>query len=249
MKTIIYQPAKKLFIYLMLMFCMCFSLHASNDKIKESGKTKTETRTISAFKDIHVSHAIKLVITQEDKYALKIEGDENLLPNILINQNGNSLDIGMKNGHDYDFDKGITVYISFKELNSINASGASDIKSKNAIKAASFDINSSGASHIELNLDVSDLEVIASGASNIELYGKSPKVTFTISGASKLSASDLEAEDVVLNSSGACNAYVNASKSLDVTASGVSNVKYTGAATIVNKDISGMSSFKSATKS
>ncbi|MDB5227736.1 MAG: putative lipoprotein [Bacteroidota bacterium] len=242
MKTTIYSTAKKLFIFL-LMLSMSYALHA-NDRIKGNGQLKTETRTISAFKEIRVSHAVKLVITQEEKYAMKIEGDENLLPYLEIKQEGNLLDIGMKRGHDFDFDKGITVYISFKELNSINASGASGVESKNLIKEGSFEINSSGASRIVLNLEVSTLETVASGASQIVLNGKTSKAAFNISGASDLSASEFATDDVVLNSSGASKAFVNASKSLDVTVSGASNVKYTGAAAIIKKDISGVSSFK-----
>src|SRR3954471_6353994 len=87
---------KKLFIYFLLMLCMSYQLHASEDRIKGNGKLKTETRTISAFNEIHVSHAVKVVITKDDNYSLKIEGDENLLPYVEIHEKGNSLDIGMK---------------------------------------------------------------------------------------------------------------------------------------------------------
>jgi hypothetical protein len=72
------------------------------------------------------------------------------------------------------------------------------------------------------------ITVDASGAFDGYLAGESDTLMLDFSGASDLNAYDLKANVIDIDISGAGTAYVNASESLNVSATGASHVSYRG---------------------
>jgi hypothetical protein len=235
------------FIHSILIFLFVLTGHtatAGNDKIKGEGPLKTETRAITSFDEINASYAVKLVLTQSDKYSLKIEADESWMKYVEVSQSGNVLSVGMQEGHDYDGNKNITIYISYVKLNTIVLTGATLVETTNQLTADKLKITSNGASKVSMNIHVKELDANSSGASHLIFRGTCDKATFVFSGASNLSASELQVTDASLECTGASKATVNVSGTLDAHASGASNIRYSGNPT-VTKDINGVSSIKS----
>jgi len=194
--------------------------------IDGNGKVVKESREVSSFNQIRVGGAFNVVITQTNTESLVIEADENLLPIIDTKVKGNTLVISTK--ENIRDSKELNIYISFKNLEKLDISGACDLKSEGMLKFSTLRFEASGASEIELDLTADKLVCDYSGASEIEFSGSAKQCDIEISGASELKAFDLVCEEMELRVSGAADAKVNASESLRVNASGAASVKYKG---------------------
>ncbi len=132
----------------------------------------------------------------------------------------------------------IAITVNFKNLKSIDCSGAIEIKSAGALKFDELSFDASGACKANMEITATSLDVDISGAGTIIFTGRVPKVDLDISGAGKFMASALVAEDYEIDISGSGHAEVNATKVLDVEVSGAGKVKYSGDPKI-SKEISG----------
>jgi hypothetical protein len=93
------------------------------------------------------------------------------------------------------------------------------------------------------NLSGKGFYLEGTGATRVVADGTVTELMASMSGASKLEAGSLQAENVTLSISGAGKAEVAASKTLKVSISGAGKVTYTGNPT-VEKHISGAGSVR-----
>jgi hypothetical protein len=92
------------------------------------------------------------------------------------------------------------------------------------------------------DIEAGDATFDASGASRVTLNGSARNVTVEGSGASHIDLSDFAVADAGVKLSGASTATVNPSGTLDVDASGASDVYYLGNPRMGNVETSGASS-------
>ncbi|MCF8364894.1 MAG: DUF2807 domain-containing protein [Bacteroidales bacterium] len=206
-----------------------------------NGNVVKETRDISSFNAIKVGGAFNVILAQSNTESLSIEADENLMQIIETRVKGNTLVISTReNIHDY---KALNIYISFKDLEKLNISGACNLKSEGQLKFSNLKFDASGASEITMELTADKMLCNFSGASEIEFTGAASICDLEISGASGLKAYELICEDMELDISGAADAKVHATGSLEIDASGAASVKYMGSPNI-DQRTSGASSIR-----
>lgn len=203
-----------------------------------------EPRTINAsFHAIKVSGGIDVFLSQyqtesvavsaaEDKYidAIKTVVENGVLK---IYTEGMS---GWNTGN-----RKMKVYISFKNLDQLQANGASDVTVAGNISVPALRLDLSGASNFKGALFVTDLTLKLSGASDVKLNGTATNVEIESSGASDVKAYDLVAENCTAKASGASDINITVNKEMNVTASGASDVFYKGTCTIKSIKSSGAS--------
>ncbi|HEX5151717.1 MAG TPA: head GIN domain-containing protein [Parafilimonas sp.] len=143
----------------------------------------------------------------------------------------------------------------------LELSGASSMKG--AIKAGDLDFELSGASNARIDFTATAFAMDQSGASTFKGLINSPKTNFDLSGAStteingtttdlvidasgasNFRGSDFTAVTCKVEATGASSASINVSKEIQATASGGSTIRYDGAASITNIDVTGGSSVK-----
>lgn len=205
-----------------------------------------EKREISGVTELSVSHAFAVEIRIGNKESLEIEIDEDYMKDVITEVRGGRLFIKMRDQtgrRGYRLRETPRAYLTVKSLKSINASGAVSIKSPDVIKGSRLDIEVSGASVLDLEINVDDLYLEASGACVLTLEGRAKEQEVKTSGATTYSAYDLESEVADIRVNGAGTAKVNVSQKLDVRASGASSVRYRGNPS-VNSDSSGASSIR-----
>ena len=135
-------------------------------------------------------------------------------------------------------DEKISLTVNFKNLKSIDCSGAGHLSSAGKLQFDELSLDASGACKTNLELSAKSLSMDISGAGNTTLSGSVPKVDLDISGAGKYMAATLIVEDYDIDISGTGNAEINVSKSLDVEISGTGTIKYKGDP-VIKKEISG----------
>ncbi len=211
-------------------------------RVSGNGNITSQSRNAGNYKNIDVSGNIDLVVKQENANAIKVQTDDNLQEYIVVETDGSTLRIHPKDGFNIDPSKDIKVFVSAPSFNSFEASGACDITSDGQVTADNMmSFNLSGACGINVDVKCQKVKVECSGSSDVNLKGQTKDFDVSGSGSSDVKAFDLMAENVKIDISGAGDAQVYASVSLDVEVSGSGDVKYKGNAT-TKQQVSGSGS-------
>ena len=216
-------------------------------RIRGNGNIKTEERSVSSFKSVEASGAIKVYVSQGSASPVKIEGDENLLPYVEVAQEEDLIIIRQREGINLDPTGDIRVYLTSPEYKSIEVSGASDIIGQNKISnTENLELHTSGVGNIKMEVDAPKISADISGVGSIDLTGQTKDLDLDLSGAGHAHCFDLMAENTKVTMSGVGSAEVYCSVRLDAEVSGAGSVRYKGSATNINQNISGVGSVKKA---
>lgn len=234
---------KSLLVIITCIILASCQLMGGGKRITGNSKIVSENRSVGSFTNVEVSGGFEVRLKQDGATSVKIETDENLMQYIEVMVNSNTLVIRSKRGFNLDPSKENIVYVSAPAYKDLDVSGACDIKGEGVISGTDLDVHASGASDINMEVNVPNLSTELSGGGEINFRGRATKFDVSLSGAAKMRCFDLQAEDVNLDVSGASDIEVNASRKLDISASGASDVKYRGNAS-VSQSSSGASSVK-----
>ncbi|MCD4724038.1 MAG: DUF2807 domain-containing protein [Bacteroidales bacterium] len=208
---------------------------------KGDGNVVKEERTVSGFTSLEVSGAFNVFLYQGKSESLTVEADQNLMEFIITEVKGDKLEIYTK-GTIRKATK-LNIYLTFEELEMIDISGAVSLVGEDKMIFHELNLDGSGATEIDLIMDVELLEADLSGASEINLSGEAKFVSLELSGASEISAFDFKVVHFELDVSGAADANIYVTENLDVEISGAASVRYKGSPH-VNSEISGAGSIK-----
>jgi len=216
-------------------------------RVHGNGNIKTEDRSVNDFKNVDVSGAAKVFVTQGDHPSVKIETDENLLQYIEVNQTGDKITIRQRPGFHIvpSNNERLQVYVTAPVFNSIEASGACDILGQNKISnPENLEVRVSGAGDIRMELEAPRLSAQVSGSGSIYLKGQAKDVSLDLTGAGNAYCYDLLSENTKVDITGAGDAEVYASVRLEADVSGAGTVNYKGHAADVNQHVSGAGSVR-----
>ena len=124
--------------------------------------------------------------------------------------------------------KGLKINIYTPDIHSMKFAGAAQLETQGQFKTDSLAVNTSGASEIDLNVDVRILDINTTGASDIELAGRADKLVIEVAGASEIDADDLVARISKIEALGASKADINVTDSLTGMSAGRSKIRYSG---------------------
>lgn len=205
-----------------------------------------ELRTIhGSFTKIQVSNAIDLFLSQSETETVAVSAvDINFRENIKTIVEDGILKIyyeGSKGLFSYKKRK-MRAYVSFRQLEMLTASGASDVQVAGVIKGGSLNIILSGASDFKGAVSLSDLNMELSGASDVTIKGVTEVVNIESSGASDVKGYELITDKCTAKASGASDIHITVNKELNANASGASDIQYKGEGTLKENHTSGSSS-------
>ena len=136
----------------------------------------------------------------------------------------------------------MNVYVGYKKLEQLQASGASNILIAGVLEQPSLNIQLSGASQLKGQVRVTDLNMKLSGASEAKITGTVKNINIESSGASDVKAYELIVENCNVKASGASDINITVTNEMAANASGASNIFYKGSAELKFKQTSGASS-------
>lgn len=208
-----------------------------------SGNVVTETRDVSDFHAIEVSYPAQVFVKQGSQESLKIEAEDNLLPNLKTQVRNGRLEIFYRreNGKHVNPTKNVTITIVVKDLSDVNFSSAGELTIDD-LETDNLDVSLSGAGNLELNsVDIRGLSVSLSGAGSMSASGVADNLDLNISGLGDFKGGDLHGKIARVNISGAGSATVWVDEDLMAGISGAGSIDYYGSAS-VTKQISGVGS-------
>lgn len=234
---------KKLF----LSFCLLV-LVAFTQAQKVINDPNAEVRTVGSFTGVSVSGGIDLYLSSGDEAVAVSSSKPELTERIKTEVKNGVLTIGFesKSGININWNekRKLKAYVSYKTLNSLSASGGSDVLTDGIINSSELRLHLSGGSDFKGKVAVENLRVDQSGGSDINIAGKATTLSVEASGGSDFNGYDLITEICSLQASGGSDIEITANKELSAQASGASDIHYKGQPNVKEAKASGASSVK-----
>jgi len=210
--------------------------------VKGKGDVRTETRKMKGFNKIDISGGYKVTLKQDSSESISISIDDNLMKYVETTVDGSTLRVHSRKNICPSGET--TLIIGVKNLDGIEASGAVEVVSNGRLNIKDLNIDLSGSTKIDLDLNAAKVRTGASGSSEIILKGQAASHDVDMSGSGKVEALDFVVGRYKISTSGASECKINVLNELDVHTSGSSDIQYRGNPGRVNNDQSGASSVK-----
>ena len=236
----------------------------SGESITGSGEVVQETYALADFTNVDVGHAFDAEIARADEFSVAVTVDDNILENVDVRLDGDTLRIDMKGNDSYrnvTMDAAITMpalghlklsgastatlgAFSSSEPLKVELEGASRVDcSDMTSESAVFDLE--GASRADCrDVTTGETEVALQGASSLSLTGRGGHADISGKGASAAELGGFQVSSARVKLEGASNASVNTDGALDVDLAGSSDVTYTGEPTLGDVKMSGDSTLE-----
>ncbi|PIQ20970.1 MAG: hypothetical protein COW65_11855, partial [Cytophagales bacterium CG18_big_fil_WC_8_21_14_2_50_42_9] len=185
---------------------------------------------------------LHISIRAGNEYSIQARGNENVLRQIKIDQDGGTLTIKQnsdKFNFSFDNPEPLLLTITMPRIADLDLSGAvkAEVTGFNSDK---FNLDASGAVETLLGLNSRNLNIDESGACKTILVGSGENITIDASGACQVHAQRYKVNDAKVDLSGACKARVFVEQQLNASVAGPSQIIYRGGVTSIQKDESGM---------
>lgn len=232
----------KKIVLMLAVSCFAFIANAQNDIVVDANAS---IRTVAGqFDAIKVSGGIDLYLSQSDNVAIAVSAsNENFKEGIKTVIEDGTLKIFYKGENSWrKKDSKLRVYVSFKDIKKLEASGGCDVIVTGGISTATLAIQMSGACDFSGKVKTDVLKLNLSGASDAKISGTAGTAVIESSGASDVKAYDLVTDICKVNVSGASDVFITVNTELTASASGASDIKYKGSALVKEIKSSGASS-------
>ena len=205
-----------------------------------------EKRNVSNFHGIEISGGIDLYLSQGEEAVAVSASEAKFRDKIRTEVKNGGLKIWYETNSNLHLDWGnrkLKAYVSFKNLDVLEASGGSDIKVEGSIDVSKLSMTVSGGSDFDGKVNISDLKVDASGGSDVDISGTAKTINIDASGGSDFKGYELATDNCTVDASGGSDVYITVNKELNAESSGGSDIYYKGNGLIKNLK-SGSSSIK-----
>jgi hypothetical protein len=208
--------------------------------VRGTGDMANEVREVSDFSAVHLAGVGTLIVDFGEKEDLRIEAEDNLLPYLESEVEGDTLILGAREGVNVLPTQAIFYYLTVSDLEEIGVSGLGNVDTPR-LEGRDVTINVSGGGDIDVEeVQADSLDVFISGLGDIKIGGGEAAVQdVEISGGGNYNARELVGDDVSVSISGLGSADVWAREKLDVEISGGGTVNYAGRPH-VTQNISGL---------
>ncbi len=198
---------------------------------KTINDANAQKRNVSGFHAIEVSGGIDLYLSQGDEAVAVSAAKDEYREKIITEVKDGVLKIYFewKNNLKFNWDsRKLKAYVSFKNLDGLEASGGSDIIVDGTIKTTKLNMEISGGSDFKGKVETDELKVNASGGSDVSISGKAARLTIDANGGSDFNGYDFASDICNVEASGGSDVEITVNKELSANASGGSDIHYKG---------------------
>lgn len=247
-------------LYLLIILFLPFSLPAGGNK--DSGEEGRYEYSLERFSGIDGSSSFHIEVRRGSGYSVVIYADPALKEKLVVDKRGSVLHLGVKPRF-FSNERVPRAVITMPDLESVELSGAATMIAAGFRDGREFKCDLSGAGSLVMDISAIDmrleldgasvlsgvvetdsLELDISGGSEIELTGRGGRFKADLSGASTGRLKDYECTAARVELSGSSDLYLCVNGTLNLDASGASNMYYNGNVAPGDIRMSGASSFK-----
>jgi hypothetical protein len=214
------------------------------NRVKGSGNVTKEERSVDAFKELSVRGSMDVYLTQGPSKAAVIEAEDNLIPLIEFEREGDKLIIRERRHTNINATKPMRIYLSTPELENIGLAGSGNINLENKFtNNTHMKVSVSGSGNFNGAINSPEVDADIAGSGNISVEGESRNLDVDIAGSGNFKGQQLMSEKAEVTIAGSGDASIHASVSLDAKIAGSGDVHYKGSPQ-VNSKIAGSGSVK-----
>lgn len=183
-----------------------------------------EDRDVSSFTGVSLGISGDLYLTQGSPQKVVVQAESNL-DEIETEVNDGVLRIKTDNWNSKI--KGVKIWITMPEVESLNVSGSGDILAETPIDADELELKVSGSGTININeLKGGEIGAAISGSGDLKLAGSADEMELGISGSGNVYAEGLEVNECGIKISGSGSCKIDVTGELDASISGSGRVTY-----------------------
>ena len=226
---------KKLFAsFGWLLILLPFVSIAGTNTIVSNFRLDEQKRNVSSFNGLAASGSIDVYIKIGGRESLRLEGDAEAINDIETVVEKGILKIRHKKGISKWLwnSRKVNVYITAKNLSSINLSGSGDIEVSDLLEEVRVDAVVSGSGSLKLTALARIFNASISGSGSITAAGKAETTNISISGSGEFQGKKFRSKTVTAGISGSGEATVFADKTLNAKISGSGDIFYDGNPTV-----------------
>ncbi|WP_026450177.1 head GIN domain-containing protein [Aequorivita capsosiphonis] len=197
------------------------------DGEKGNGNVVTQERDVTEnFTELRGSAGLEVYLTQGDENKIVVEADENLLQYISTDIKNGKLHI--TTSENIGRSKAKKVYVTFKELNNIEASSGADVIGNSVIKSQNLSLRSSSGADLKVEVFSQDLVIKSSSGSEVDVSGKASSLKADASSGSEIDAEELLVASCNAEASSGAEVTVNVKDKLETHVSSGGSINYYG---------------------
>jgi hypothetical protein len=236
----------------------CGGVPGIGGMVTGSGNPTTKQYDYTGFSKLRIDKTFVATVSQGDTYAVSVTFDDNLVDDLRVELDGDTLRIGLDSNKSYT-DVTLKAEVTMPTLRGLEVTGGSaadasgfasqdplDLEVSGAgkadfagMQAGDVTIDCSGAGHLDGELKAQELRGEASGAGEVSFQGSASRAQLEASGAGRLGLKDFTVQDADLQLSGGASAQLRVTGSLKVEASGGAHLDYYGSPTVSKMEVSG----------
>jgi len=224
---------KKLIILLPVLFSVTF-LFAQNTVIHDAN---AEVRKVGSFHAIEVSNGIKLIMKQGSEEAVAVSASSpDIRDRIKTEVEDGKLKIYFDNHgwHDWSVKKELKAYVSFKNLDKLQANSGADASTDGNINVDNLDIDLSSGADFDGTITATHLDVDQSSGADMTIKGKVNDLSITTSSGADFNGYDLASETCKADASSGSGIEITVNKELQAQASSGGDIHYKGSGVITS---------------
>lgn len=198
----------KKIIPFLIVILLSISCEKPSDCIESTGDIITKKITVTPFEIVNVYSGIELIITQGNEYKVEIKTGENLMSDIEVKQDGNSLTLKDKTSCNWVREYGQTkVYITAPNLTEIHSKTERNISSNGvltypilrlfALDVDGDGINGAGTNDFYIQVNNSQLVIETNNVARFYISGQTNEANLNFyEGNSRIEAPNLTAQTI-----------------------------------------------------
>lgn len=204
-------------------------------RIEGSGNVITKEIAVKSFDHLTAHGVFSLQLSQGDKEAVKIEAEDNLIDLITVKNEGSGLEIEMKEDVSINTKKKIIVYVTVKNLKSMNLAMVGGTSSDEQLKFSDLKFKNQSVGSVYLDLVLQTLNLENQSVGTLKLKGSANNAVIKSNSVGSVQAGDFVVQNMDIDNNGVGSATVNAEKELKVSDSFLGKVNNKGNATATVK--------------
>ena len=197
------------------------------------GNLETFTFNVNEIKELRISILCNIEYSTTFSDTITLEIQPNLMDYVTVEESGGVLTI--RSTRNINWGSGThtpVLMIGSSLLTKVVLAGAGTFTAHDTITVDTFNIDFAGAGSGKADFDVNNLIVNLAGAADLAITGITNGADFTLAGAGRIDALDLQTRVANINLAGAGTVRVSCSDSLTVSAAGVGTVEYRGSPSV-----------------
>jgi serine/threonine-protein kinase len=206
-----------------------------------SGKTAVKNWDIAGFNRVQIGTTFRVKIAKGKDFKVTTTAEDNVLPFVKVEKEGQSLKIGLEKGHSFSLKKPLEAEIVLPTLAELELTGSSEASLAGFDSEKDVVIEISNSSELNGSMVAETAKLKLDGASRLSLTGSAGSAQLSAGGASRLSLREFALKKCELRLEGASRAEITVRSTAPLFAkvSDASTLKGSVEASTINLDLDG----------